>query len=264
MTTRVALIGNSHASALGAAAARLDAAYPDLDFSHFALPRHGFQRAHMDDYGVLHADTDNRRDEAFIIKLNGSASIDLTPFDHIVVAGIGFNRRTLFAATEAYDILDLTLTGKEHTISLAHLQTLIDSRVRGNLLRTLEILGEDARITLLQAPYETEQILTVPDQLLEAARHPDAQYLMDMFETLIKGAIADSPYQVVTPPHALLAAPFLTKAQYNRAADIDAAQGRGKADFTHMNSDYGFEIFKAFAHQQLNLAPQVSCDKREV
>lgn len=266
---RIAIIGNSHVGALREAKSAIKAAYPTLELSYFALARHRFNAANYGEDGILRADIADESERASVLKINGITSIDLRSFTHILVVGQGFLLKGLYPLIAQHNILGLTETAQARSISLGLLREAAVQRIRGVGNRLAQRFREDPRFVIAQMPYPCAQIDPQIDPGHAAtAAHPDAAQLYEIIQSIIAQQMARHPLGYLAAPAPLAAAPFQTKAQYARAYALPSGhvseQAPEPGDYTHMNSDYGFELFKVFANQWLGLAPLKSPQTEKV
>jgi hypothetical protein len=246
--TRVAIIGNSHIGAYMLAREAIEAAFPKVALSFFALPRHSFSSCRYDENGVLIA-----REPA----AEGLPDrIDLSRLDHILMVGQSFGREGLGRLVRDFDVLGLVPRGRARSVSLALVSEYTDFRVERYCRKLARFLREDPRCVVAPTPFPA---MDMPEWAIEQGGlldHPDADRLTAIWLDAVLWHMAPLKYGLMPQPAALVAAPGRSPAAYARAAALPDGQTPTAADFTHMNAEYGFEHFSAYAHHWLGLAPQ--------
>lgn len=246
--TRVAIIGNSHVGAYLQAQAAIEAAFPTVELSFFALPRHSFSSCSLDDDGVLSAQEP---------PAGGLPDrIDLSKMDHILMVGQGFGREGLDSLVQDFDVLGLAPQGHARSVSLPLVSEYTNFRVERYCRKLARFLHEDPRCVVAPTPFPA---LDMPQWAREQGGwldHPDAERLTTIWLDAVIWHMSRLKYGLMPQPASLVAAPGRSPAAYARAAALPKGQTPTAADFTHMNADYGFEHFSAYAQHWLGLAPQ--------
>lgn len=243
--TRVAIIGNSHVGAYLQARDAIEAAFPAVDLSFFALPRHSFSSCSYDADGVLSAQ------EPPATGLPDQ--IDLSQSDHILMVGHSFAREGLARLVEDFDVLGLTPRGRTRSVSLALVSEYTDFRVERYCRKLARFLREDPRCVVAPAPFPAADI---PDWASEQGGwldHPDRDRLTAIWSDAVLWHMSPLKYGLMKQPDHLVAAPGRSPTAFSRAAALPDGQTPTAADFTHMNADYGFAHFSAYAHHWLGL-----------
>jgi len=245
--TRVAIIGNSHVGAYLQARDAIEAAFPTVELSFFALPRHSFSSCCYDADGVLSAQEP---------PASGLPDqIDLSTVDRILMVGQSFAREGLARLVRDFDVLGLAPQGRARSVSLALISDYAEFRVDRYCRKLARFLREDPRCVVAPAPFPA---VDMPDWACEQAGwldHPDAEQLTAIWSDTVLWHMSSLKYGLMTQPASLVAASGRSPAEVARAASLPDGQAPTAADFTHMNADYGFAHFSAFAHNWLGLEP---------
>lgn len=245
--TRVAIIGNSHVGAYLQARAAIETAFPTLELSFFALPRHSFSSCTLDDNGVLSTQEPPAA--------GPPDRIDLGRTDHILMVGQGLGREGLDRLVRDFDVLGLAAQGRARSVSLALVSEYTDFRVERYCRKLARFLREDPRCVVAPAPFPA---MDMPPWAREQGGwldHPDADRLIGIWLDAVLWHMSPLKYGLMLQPAALVVAPGRSPARFARAAALPGGQVPTAADFTHMNADYGFEHFSAYAQHWLGLAP---------
>ena len=78
-------------------------------------------------------------------------------------------------------------------------------------------------------------------------KHPDRDAIFAGFEATIRETLADKGYRCLTQPEATRAGPFVTSNDYLRDARDFRDPTQKTEDLRHMNAEYGFQLFVAYA-----------------
>lgn len=246
--TRVAIIGNSHIGAYMLAREVIEAAFPTLELSFFALPRHSFASCHYDESGVLIA-----REPA----AQGLPDrIDLSEKDHILLTGQSFAISGLSRMIGDFDILGLPACGRDRSVSLTLLEEFLVFRIERYCQKLARFLRGDPRCIVAPAPFPANGAADLPEQAAGWLHHPAAAELIALWSETVAYHMSGLPYGYMPQPDHLIASPGRSAAAYARAHTLGPDQTPAAPDYTHMNSDYGFAHFEAFARQWLGLTPE--------
>ncbi|WP_292291192.1 hypothetical protein [Marivita sp.] len=246
--TRVAIIGNSHIGAYMMAREAIEVAFPTLELSFFALPRHSFASCHYDESGVLIA-----REPA----AEGLPDrIDLSEQDHILLAGQSFAISGLSRMIEDFDILGLPARGRARSVSWALLEEFLDFRIERHCQKLARFLRGDPRCVVAPTPFPADGAADLPEQAAGWLHHPAAAALIGLWSKTVAFHMSGLPYGYMPQPDHLIESPGRSAAAHARAAALGPDKTPSAPDYTHMNSDYGFAHFEAFARQWLGLEPE--------
>lgn len=238
---RVAIIGNSHIGAYAEAGNAIRTAFPSVDLSFFAFPRHDLRSADLDDNGRLHAKGD--QNSAL------PSEIDLAAQDRIIVAGQPFAMIGLNALLAEFDILAWPGTGKARRISPALFSDYTHQAVRGAARRLMSYFGDDGqgRFTYLPQPLVTDLAQPGTSKMATLAFHPAAPQIFDHWHKALAVTARDLPCPIVPQPPDLRANDIFTPRHFARAATISPKHPPAPADHTHMNAEYALAHFRAIA-----------------
>ncbi|RKT28223.1 hypothetical protein BXY70_3583 [Roseovarius halotolerans] len=246
--TRVAIIGNSHIGAYMLAREAIEAAFPKVALSFFALPRHSFSSCRYDENGVLIA-----REPA----AEGLPDrIDLSEQDHILLTGQSFAISGLSRMISDFDVLGLAPRGRARSVSLMLLTEFLDFRIERYCEKLARFLRGDPRCVVVPAPFPADGAADLPQDAAAWLEHPSAADLIGLWSDTVDYHMSGLDYGYMPQPDHLTAGPGRSIGAYARAATLAPEQTPAAPDYTHMNSDYGFAHFEAFARQWLGLEPE--------
>lgn len=244
---RVAIIGNSHVGAYLLARGAIEAAFPSVSLSFFALPRHSFSSCIYDERGVLHAC------EAGHPKL--PRQIDLSAQEAILMVGQSFALEGLARMMSEFDLLGGHSTGKTRSVSAPLVSAFLDHRVARYCHKLAEFLRNDARCVVAPAPYPAANAPGLDTGAAHCSQHPEAPRLLRLWQDTVSRHMTGLHYGLMLQPDELTDGPGFSPARYSRAANLPAGQAPTAADYTHMNAEYGFAHFDAFARHWLGILP---------
>ena len=247
MTTRVAIIGNSHMGAYAAARATLSARFPDMRLSFFAFPDHRLTSATLDAQGVLRAEA-----------RKGSAlpdHIDLAAQDHILLVGQPLGLTRLARLLSSVDVLGWIGLGLERSVSPTLLAEYTDAWVQKPLRTITRYFNDDPRLIVVPQPMVAPRAEIVEGRLSALAHHPEAPRALALWREKLRAAAHDMQARVFFQPESLLTDPAHTHAHFARATRLTDDQPAGPSDYTHMNEDYAVAHFTALTGAMFATAP---------
>lgn len=257
--TRLAVVGSSHMGTIRQSDARIRAACPGLEIAYFGLPGAPFRRARRDVDGVLRVDAENQAEARMIRRINGADAFDLGPFDHIWIVGFRFGLGTVLALLKRFDVLEMGRTGLPNTISEAFFWAAMQAEIDRSCDVIAANYGPDQRITISPAPYPAEKAREKGPHheppLAHVLQHPECDRIFARFEGMIGASLTARGYRFLPQPPATLAAPFATQSAHLLGARDFRDTSVELTDLRHMNAEYGFALFRAFAE----LHPALGC-----
>ena len=245
--TRVAIIGNSHVGAYLLARETIEAAFPSVSLSFFALPRHSFSSCIYDECGVLHAREATHP--------NLPRQIDLSAQDAILMVGQSFALDGLGQLISAFDVLGGQNTGQTRTVSPSLVAAFLDHRVARYCHKLAAFLRNDARCVVAPAPHPASNTPSLDTGAAQCSQHPEAPRLLRLWRNSVQRQMSELRYGLMLQPQELTDGPGVSPARYSRAASLPDGQTPTAADYTHMNAEYGFDHFTAFARHWLGILP---------
>lgn len=253
--TRLAIVGSSHVGAIRQAAPRIEALYPGLKIGYFALPGRPFRSMYVDGAGILRFRPETDAEGRAARKVNGAEHLDLGPFDRVWVIGNRFEFGRIMRLFLEHDVLEWPRTGRARTMSETFGCTVLETMIDRSCTRIGDRFGSDPRVVLTPAPYLGASARTEGEGfdrwMSKLFDHPNGERLQTLFERTIRDRLKSRGYGFMAQPPGTLAAPFATRAEYLRDARDFQDPGRRLNDLRHMNADYGFEVFRAFAELHL-------------
>lgn len=257
--TRLAIVGSSHIGAIRQADDKITLACPNLDVTYFGLPGAPFRRACRGEDGVLRVNATSDAQARMIRRINGVQELDLGPFDHIWVVGFRFGLGKVLRLLKRYDVLEMRRTGRQGTVSEAFFWAAVQAETEHICAAIFANYGADTRISISPAPYPAQKA-SEPGPHFEPAlthilHHPERDRIFVGFEDRIARGLAARGYRFQPQPRQTLAAPFATCSEYLRGAVDFRDSSAASTDLRHMNADYGFTLFHAFAE----LHPAFGC-----
>ncbi|WP_372613722.1 hypothetical protein [Aquicoccus sp.] len=238
---RVAIIGNSHIGAYAEASQAIRAAFPTVELSFFAFPRHDLRSADLGDDGWLRARGDH--DSAL------PSEIDLAAQDRVIVAGQPFAMIGLDALLAEFDILGWPGTGKARRLSPALFAEYTRQAVTGAAGRLMKWFGDDGRgrFTYLAQPLVTDRARPGSSKMATLAFHPAAPRIFEQWHSALAATASDMPCPIVPQPPELRASDVFTPHRFARAATLPPDRAPAPADHIHMSAEYALAHFRAIA-----------------
>lgn len=251
---KIAVVGTSNIGAVKYAQDRICAEHPLLDVTCYGLPGGKFDGAHMQD-GQFGPDRSDLGTMKLARRVNGASTIDLAPFDHVLVIGDTLGMPSTLWAALSYDIADWPTRTGRNLLSLPALQA---TMVEAITIRADHLRAQFRNLTLhvALAPYPTTAVVPKSEHHQQPyagmASYPHAAQLHDLYRATLTDVLAARDMTYVPQPDETIATPFLTHAQYGHGsmdfrAAPDATEGRMLNDHRHMNADFGASLFRAFA-----------------
>lgn len=246
---KIAVIGTSNIGAVKYAADRIAATYPHLRVTFFGLPGGKFDGACTisDEFGPDRSDHSAMK---LARRVNGSPTLDLRPFDHILVIGDTLGMPSTLWTALSYDIADWpTRTGRD-LMSLSAFKATVNEAIstRATHLRTQ---FSDRAIHVALAPYPTTAVVPKGEHHQQPyagmATHPHVAQIHTLFRDALTSILATHGMTLIPQPGETIAAPFLTREHYGHGSMDFRAEGRLLNDHRHMNADFGASLFDAFA-----------------
>lgn len=240
--SRILVIGSSHAAAQRRALPRIAEAYPQHQVSCWTLTARCFNAAVVGPDGILTPDPKRPGVRKQALRWNGADSIDLSPFDHILMAGLDQGIDRVLHLTARLQPLDWGARDGARGVSLDFLRAALRGVVEATLVAQKARIPFDPRFAATPVPYATRASHDParghsPDAA-RVSQLPQAAALMALYEAELAAAHLAQGLAFVPQPEASRAAPWVTDDRF-----IDPAS----ADALHMNADYGFLAFQAFA-----------------
>lgn len=253
-TSKIAVIGTSNIGAVKYAAARIAADHPHLHVTSYGLPGGKFDGAR-----TLGTQFGPDRSDHAAMKLarrvNGSATIDLAPFDNILVIGDTLGMPSILWTALSYDIADWPTRTGHNLLSLPAFQAAMKESIttRADHLRAQ---FNTHHIHVALAPYPTTAVVPKGEHHQQPyagmATHPHAAEVQDAYRATLADALTKRDMTLIPQPDDTIASPFLTRERFGHGsmdfrAAPDATEGRLLNDHRHMNADFGASLFRAFA-----------------
>lgn len=247
---RVAIVGTSNIGAFKYAANAIASAHPNLDVSYYGLPGGKFDTCRTGADGIFQPDPLDTKTRAMAERINGSAGIDLTTFDHLLVIGDTLGMPAALWTALGYDIADWpTRTGRDLLSLPAYKATLQEAiTARADHLR-----GQFGafKLHVALAPYPTTAV--VPKGPLHQqpyasmASYPHAADVQSLYREALTQALNARDMTFIAQPGETIASPFLTHERFGHGAMDFRDADRALDDHRHMNANFGASLFHAFA-----------------
>ena len=248
---KVLVLGTSHVGAFLHAREAIAADFPALDVDYFGLSGEVFSRARTID-GVFGPEKEDDRQ----FEWNPARTVDIRPYDHILLTGTRFMWQAVMRLLAQYDVLEEPERRDNTVMSRAAMAAMIDGAAELSCAQLNDRMPLDARVTALPAPYPLvrswqlgyghEPLVTAAAALSSAAAWT-AHY-----EAAIARHLA--PYGV-----RFMAQPMDTRHDALRSdnrfalAGSSAQEAGPRADNRHLNADYGRVAFTRYAEDILGL-----------
>lgn len=252
--TNILVIGTSHTGAFYAARARIAEAFPSLDVTYFGLPGLIYSAALYED-GVFRAPEDASHQLAWMER----NEIDFTRFTRILHVGERYTLNHAMRLLVFHDVLEEPERTKRAFLSEAAACEMLRGLVRQRAETLLDRFGADPRHCFMPAPYPlARSVAPGPGHEFAIAalrKRPHGALWMQRYETMITEEMAKVGLDVMLQPQETRASQFMTADRYARPSTGSEA-GPDVTDHRHMNADYGWQVFCAFAESRLGLCPE--------
>lgn len=254
MREKILIIGTSHTGAFYTARDAIAAGFPDLDVSYFGLPGRVYSSA-VYEGGVFRAPEDMPRQLAWMDR----REIDFAPFSHILHVGERYALNHVMRLMVFHDVLEEPERTGRAFISSAALADMIRGTVARRAERLLERFGKDSRACFLPAPYPLARS-TRPGAgheyaLAALGKRAHGAKWMALYEQIIEEEMHKAGLDVLLQPPQTRAGQFMTADRFARAG-TDQSAPPDQVDHRHMNADYGWQVFCAFAQRCLGQTPE--------
>ncbi|MCF8487442.1 MAG: hypothetical protein K9G71_19795 [Rhodobacteraceae bacterium] len=248
---KVLVLGTSHAATLRRAFPAIAAAYPGLSLCFWGLPSAAFAKAAVGADGQLRPDPEDAISRRKAAEWNGQDSIDLAPFDRILLVGLRYGLRPILQMMRSLQPLEWGRRRGALGVSKGFLQAAIRADIKASLRGQNSRTPFDARFVALPAPYPATIVLE-PGELYQpvtraVAGQKSAADLMEIYEAELARAHAAVGISFVPQPRETIAQPWLSLPDHLEDAARDAR---------HMNADYGLIAFDAIASHCPDLSGQ--------
>lgn len=246
---KVAVIGTSNIGAIKYAQDRIAMAHPSLELTCYGLPGGTFDKARTiaDCFGP---DGTDPAAVKLARQINGAATLDLSPFAHILVIGDTLGMPATLWTALSYDIADWpTRTGRD-LLSLPAFRATIQDAIAPRADHLSTQFG-DRPLHVALAPYPTTAV--VPrgahhqQPYAGMATHPHRAEVHTLYRAALADALRARNMAFVPQPDETVASPFLTSDHFGQGAMDFRRKGRLLDDHRHMNADFGASLFRAFA-----------------
>ncbi|GAA6194107.1 hypothetical protein [Phaeobacter sp. NW0010-22] len=237
--TRIAILGNSHIAAYKAALPLIKSKFPDAVVTLYGVNNADFHAKSLGHSDPLRVRSQEDAQSGGMIDIKGPVELDLSAFDRVLLASHGFYLPSYYSILATHDVLDLTTAGHSKSISLAALTKAMQLRTTAYRKKLQQFYNPDSRFVIVQMPFPAQQsVQNIPD-IAGTAQQPDADRLMALFNTIVSEELKQSNLNYAPVPSRMIAAPFLSLAQFARANDLSTKPEA--SDFTHMNAGYALE-----------------------
>ncbi len=253
--SRVAIVGSSHVGAIRQASPRIEVEFPGHQFTYFALPGAPFRRMQVDADGTLRIGAATEAEKKLSRRVNGDIHLDLRPFDHVWVIGNRYGFGRIMRLFLEHDVLDWAPTGRDRTMSLAFGTRVLETLVEEACARIEGRFGRDPRLVLTPGPYFSESALEKGEGfdrwMSKIFIHPHAATIEAKFEAAIRDRLDARGMALLMQPPQTRALHLATRAEYIRDARDFGNLDRRLTDLHHMNAEFGYQLFRAFAELHL-------------
>lgn len=253
---RILVIGNSHMAALRSAKDRIAAAYPMLDITYFGVPGNRFNASDVGLDGVFRTAADDPKARRMAKKINGRADIDLQQFDNVLVVGPRFRLMRVLRMTERTEVAEWARGNGDRLVSEAFFDAGLRRLAQDGADEVAVQFATSHPITVAAAAFPTEDVLQggpFHDRLLaEVSGHIHCGRIFRRYQKAVHDALLNNGLRYLPQPDETLAGPFLTNRAFATEATDLRDGDRPVADKRHMNAEYGFLLFQAYAKECLN------------
>ncbi len=253
--SKILILGSSHTGAFQTARHRIAAAFPALDVSYFGLPGSGFFNATLTQ-GVFAAPEDYARQFQWM----ETREIDLHPFERVLLVGERFAFGAVMRLLMGQDILEEPQRTKRPLMSRAAMQELIGALVEQRVEALLTKFGRDTRFTFVPAPYPLARSLqSGPGQekaLKSVLKRDTGADWGRTYEARIASEMAAAGLDFLAQPRETRDSYLTTQDRFARQ-DAPEEASETQIDNRHMNDDYGWQVFCAYAATRLEIRPEL-------
>ncbi|MFV2053269.1 hypothetical protein [Aliiroseovarius sp. YM-037] len=253
---RILVIGNSHIAALRAAKDRIADAYPMLDITYFGVPGNRFNASDVGLDGVFRTAADDPKARRMAKKINGQADIDLQQFDNVLVVGPRFRLTRVLRMTVSTEVAEWARSNGERLVSESFFNEGLRQLAQDGADEVAVQFATSHPITVAAAAFPTADVL--PDGphhdrlLAQVSGHMHCGRIFRRYQKAIHDALLNNGLRYLPQPVETLAGAFLTDSAFaTEATDLRDGE-RSVADKRHMNAEYGFLLFQAYAKECLN------------
>jgi hypothetical protein len=248
MTVKALVIGSSHVGCLRGAAEGFMADRPEVTLAFYGVMGPNFLPGTIGKDQVFQprfrAGDSKGRD--FAIEVNGTDSIDTTPFDHVLLVGHRFGFDRIAGLLAENDLLEGARTGRPRVIPQALLNDAIRTVAGDAVERFLRKTRGRPGLSVALAPYPATSVVesTRAPDLARICRdfwaHPDAQGFFDAWLGFVESRLADGGHRLLHQPRETVAGPFATIADYASGRRTMSGESTdAETDHRHMNADFG-------------------------
>lgn len=258
--TRILVLGTSHMGAVRSARDDIKTAFPMLEVDYFGLPGARFAAGRVDGNGVFAPDAADVQAWKLSQKINGREQVDLSTYDNVFLIGPKFRLYWLLRTVARYDIAEWRPAGRPAMVSEAFLVAALTAQCDNAVAELQTQFGTGFRVAIAPAAYPAEVVTQSGphhehpfEQMLA---HPCRDRLYTLHQEMIADAVGAAGFGYVPQPVETHAGAFLTRSEYLSGAEDFRDPSRPLTDKRHMNAAYGFNLFKAYAFQELGLSPE--------
>jgi hypothetical protein len=240
--SKILVIGSSHAAALRRALPAITAEFPQHEVTCWTLTARCFNAAVVGPDGVLTPDPSRPGVRKQALRWNGAESVDLKPFDHILMAGLDQGIDRILNVAARLQPVEWGPRAGARAVSLDFLTAALRSIIAATLAAQSIRIPFDPRFSATPVPYATQASFApalghAPDAA-DVSALPRTADLFALYEHELRAAHLAVGLSFVPQPRVSLARPWVTQDIY-----VDPAS----ADCLHMNADYGLLAFRDFA-----------------
>ncbi|MCA0044058.1 hypothetical protein [Celeribacter litoreus] len=250
---RILILGSSHTGAFQAARHRIAQAFPSLDVHYFGLPGSAYFHATFEN-GIFRAPEKRQRQFDWM----DSREIDVRQFDRALFVGQRFAFGSAMRLIMSYDILEEVTRSKRPLMSEAAMSGLLEALIAQQVEGLITKFGRDPRFSFLAAPYPLDRsTLKGPAQekALKAVLRKETGVTWGLkYEEIIAAEMAAARLDLVPQPLETRET-FLTTQDHFSRQPSSAGVPDDEVDNRHMNADYGWQVFCAYAETKLEIRP---------
>lgn len=248
---KIAIIGTSNIGPVKSALPEIARDWPDLQVTCFGLPGGRFARASVDERGVFRTNPDDPAGARLARKINGTETISLARFDHVLVVGDGLGLPGILFTAAGYDIAEWDSRRGAPLLSEAGFLKVIEHTVTARVADLARQFADIRPLSFAPAPYPTVEV--VPEgphhqqPFAAMAGHPEAGQVEGLVRAAMGWALGAQGIGYVPQPPETVDRPFLTRAEFANDAEDFRTPGHTLADKRHMNAAFGASLFRSFA-----------------
>lgn len=247
MTTKVKLIGSSHAGAMKYGWEQINSQHGNIDLSYVVAPRDVLGLLTVTKDAVFGVASDSGLTTAQIKAIkarSGDIRFDLRRNDVVLLIGTNPEPAFLRQLLQTTDVDDLRDTGAPSRLSQPALNAILDDYVARILPSTNWHGWDTPQVIYVETPRRSELVLETA-HLGQNENPAGYAAVFDLLSDRLGDALQKVGIRYVPQPRDTIAENGLTKATYSTdSTRFFSEQSHSEQDTIHMNGDYGMRVWR--------------------